>query len=66
MQATYLAKTENAGLISFSNGDFNVVYFAEQMENRNLKTQAEAMEMFQLINMTGLTKWELRKMGFTK
>jgi hypothetical protein len=36
------------------------------MENRNLTNQAEAMEMFELVNMTGLTKWELREMGFTK
>jgi len=66
MQATYLVKTENAAVISFLNGDFNVVYFAEQMENRNLKTQAEAMEMFELINMSGLEKFELRELGFTK
>jgi hypothetical protein len=63
--ATYLAKTENAAVIAFEGNEFNVVYFAQEMENRTLTNQAEAMEMFELVNMTGLTKWELREMGFT-
>lgn len=64
VNATYLAKTENAAVIAFDNGEFNVIYFAQEMENRNLTNQAEAMEMFELVNMAGLTKNELKALGF--
>ena len=62
--ATYLAKTENAAVIAFEGNEFNVVYFAQEMENRTLTNQAEAMEMFELVNMAGVTKNELISLGF--
>jgi hypothetical protein len=67
--ATYLAKTENAAVICFPDAEFlspefKVIYFAQEMENCNLKTRQDAMEMFELVNMPSLAKNELKALGF--
>jgi hypothetical protein len=54
---------DNARLVTCLNGEFNVVYPAQNM-NVYLNNQAEAIELFNLINVEGLEVAELKALGF--
>jgi hypothetical protein len=54
---------ENAKIVACPSGEFNVVYPAQRM-NVYLNNQAEAIELFNLINVEGLEVAELKALGF--
>lgn len=54
---------DNARLVACPNGEFNVVYPAQNM-NVYMNNQAEAMELFNLVNVEGLEVSELKALGF--
>jgi hypothetical protein len=54
---------ENARLATCPQGAYNVVYTALGM-NVYMTNHAEAMELFELINVEGLTVTELKALGF--
>lgn len=54
---------ENAKIVVCPRGEFNVVYPAQGM-NVYLNNQAEAIELFNLINVEGLEVAELKALGF--
>jgi hypothetical protein len=54
---------DNARLVTCPNGELNVVYVALGM-NVYMNNQAEAIELFNLINVEGLTVAELKSLGF--
>lgn len=53
----------NAKIIVCPNGEFNVVYPAQRM-NVYMNNQAEAIELFNLVDMEGLEVAELKALGF--
>jgi hypothetical protein len=54
---------ENARLATCPQGAYNVVYTALGM-NVYMTNHAEAMELFELVNVEGLTVKELKAFGF--
>lgn len=54
---------DNAFIVIFNNGSFNVVYPALGM-NQYMNDETAAMDMFNLINVAGLTVNELKGLGF--
>ena len=54
---------ENARLATCPQGAYNVVYTALEM-NVYMTNHAEAMELFELVNVEGLTVKELKAFGF--
>jgi hypothetical protein len=54
---------DNARLATCPQGAYNVVYTALEM-NVYMTNHAEAMELFELINVEGLTVAELKALGF--
>lgn len=54
---------ENARIVACPNGELNVVYVALGM-NVYMNNQAEAIELFNLINVEGLEVAELKALGF--
>jgi hypothetical protein len=54
---------DNARLATCPQGAYNVVYTALGM-NVYMTNHAEAMELFELINVEGLTVTELKALGF--
>ena len=55
--------SDNARLVACPNGELNLVYTALGM-NVYMTNHAEAMELFELINVEGLTVAELKALGF--
>jgi hypothetical protein len=53
----------NAQIVVCPNGELNVVYTALGM-NVYVNTQADAIELFNLVNIEGLTVAELKALGF--
>jgi hypothetical protein len=53
----------NAQIVACPNGELNVVYTALGM-NVYVNTQADAIELFNLVNIEGLTVAELKALGF--
>jgi hypothetical protein len=54
---------DNARLATCPQGAYNVVYTALGM-NVYMTNHAEAMELFELVNVEGLTVAELKALGF--
>jgi hypothetical protein len=54
---------DNARLVTCPNGELNVVYPAQNM-NVYMNDKAQAMELFELVNVEGLTVTELKALGF--
>ena len=54
---------DNARLATCPQGAYNVVYTALEM-NVYMTNHAEAMELFNLVNIEGLTVTELKALGF--
>ena len=54
---------DNARLATCPQGAYNVVYTALEM-NVYMTNHAEAMELFNLVNIEGLTVAELKEFGF--
>jgi hypothetical protein len=54
---------DNARLVTCPQGAYNVVYTALGM-NVYMNNHAEAMELFELVNVEGLTVTELKALGF--
>jgi hypothetical protein len=55
--------SDNARLVTCPNGELNLVYTALGM-NVYMTNYAEAMELFELVNVEGLTVKELKAFGF--
>jgi hypothetical protein len=53
----------NAKIVVCPKGQFNVVYPAQRM-NVYMNNQAEAIELFNLVNIEGLEVAELKALGF--
>ena len=54
---------DNARLATCPQGAYNVVYTALGM-NVYMNNQADAIELFNLVNIEGLTVTELKELGF--
>jgi len=62
-----IEQNENAKMVQYTDGTFKVLYnhfIADDMFGIYIADQAAAVEMFNLINMAGLTRQELEAMGF--
>lgn len=55
--------SDNARLVACPNGELNLVYTALGM-NVYMNNQADAIELFNLVNIEGLTVTELKELGF--
>lgn len=55
--------SDNARLVACPNGELNLVYTALGM-NVYMNNQADAIELFNLVNIEGLTVAELKEFGF--
>jgi len=60
--------TENAQMIQYTNGTFKVIYkqfFGDDQYGMEFANMADAGDMFNMLNMAGVTAQELKDLGFT-